>query len=129
MATVDPLFGMHAQSLDFQRRRMEVLAANIANADTPGYLAKDLDFERALADAAQPSAVVHTSHASHLPGTHPAAQAGSVYRLPSQPSVDGNTVELQVEQAKFADAALHYKASLSFLDSKLRTLMTAITGQ
>lgn len=130
MSTVDPLFGMHAQSLDFQRRRMEVLAANIANADTPGYLAKDLDFDRALSMAAQPSATVHTTQAGHLPGAATTtAQAGSVYRLPSQPSVDGNTVELQVEQAKFADAALHYKASLSFLDSKLRTLMTAITGQ
>ena len=126
MAALDPVFGIHAQALQLQRQRMEVLAANIANADTPGYQAKDLDFAAALADAQQASPPTAPGHLSLNAGGDAAAR---LYRVPTQPSADGNTVELQVEQAKFADASLHYKASLSFMDSKIRTLMTAITGQ
>lgn len=128
MASLDSVFGIHAEALHLQRQRMEVLAANIANADTPGYQAKDLDFSAALADAmtAKPQAASSPGHQSLNSG---GAAVAHVFRVPTQPSADGNTVELQIEQAKFADAALHYKASLSFLDSKLRGLMTAITGQ
>jgi len=128
MAGLDPLFGIHADALQLQRQRMEVLAANIANADTPGYQAKDLDFTAALANA-QAAAPAAVTDPRHLPLNASAAAAAHVYRLPTQPSADGNTVELQVEQAKFADAAMHYKASLSFVDARMRSLMTAITGQ
>ncbi len=115
--STDPIFGIHAQALAIQRRRMELLASNIANADTPGFQAKDIDFKTAL-DAA-------------LAGSAPAnAPPGEVkYRVPLQPSVDGNTVDVQAEQAQFMDAAMHYQASLSFLDGRLKSLLTAITGE
>lgn len=129
MAGLDPLFGIHADALQFQRQRMEVLAANIANADTPGYQAKDLDFQAALAAAQSTPAAPTSTNARHLPIASAAETAARVWRVPTQPSLDGNTVELQVEQAKFADAAMHYKASLSFLDSRIKSLLTAITGQ
>lgn len=128
MAGLDPLLGIHADALRFQKQRMEVLAANIANADTPGYQAKDLDFSAALASA-QSATPAATTDSRHIPLKASAAEAGRVFRLPTQPSADGNTVELQVEQAKFADAAMHYKASLSFIDGRIRSLLTAITGQ
>jgi flagellar basal-body rod protein FlgB len=133
MAGTDPLFGIHAGALDIQRRRLELLAANIANADTPGYRARDLDFKQALA-AAQAEPLTGPLSAGltqpgHLPLRETALAAATVYRTQTQPSVDGNTVDAQTEQAQFAQAALQYQANLSFIDGKLRSLMTAITGQ
>jgi flagellar basal-body rod protein FlgB len=125
MANLDPLFGLHAQSLAVQRQRMEVLASNIANADTPHYQARDIDFAKVLAgvqQAAQPAAD------GGIPAA-PAPPAPLSYRIPLQPRVDGNTVDEQVEQAAFADAAMHYQASLSFLNGEVKGLLTAITGQ
>jgi len=139
MANLDPIFGIHADAMSVQRRRMEVLSANIANADTPGFKARDIDFAAALSAAAGSSgtplvsARALTTDARHIPiamggaGIDSAAQLA--YRVATQPSVDGNTVDVQVEQAKFADAALHYQASLQFADGKIRSLITAITGQ
>jgi len=143
MATLDPIFGIHADAMNVQRRRMEVLSANIANADTPGFQARDIDFAAALSSAAK-SATTGTSTGTtmrplstdprHIPltlnnigGVNDGSQLA--YRVASQPSVDGNTVDVQVEQAKFTDAALHYQASLQFADGRIRGLMTAITGQ
>lgn len=142
MADLDPMFGIHAASLQLQRSRMDVLASNIANADTPGYQARDIDFKRVLAEVNAQSGAVGgmvapaLTQPGHLGADGQAAQgdldaaikAASVYRVPTQPSVDGNAVDAQVEQAQFADAALHYQASLSFIDHRLRSLMTAITG-
>lgn len=113
MNSADPLFGIHAQALSLQRQRMDVIATNIANADTPGYRARDLDF-----------AAVLKSTGSSLD-----AAAATYERPASQPSADGNTVDLQAEQARFAESALRYKASLGFIDGRIRSLMTAITGQ
>jgi flagellar basal-body rod protein FlgB len=124
MAGPDPVLGFHADALQLHRQRMELLAANIANADTPGYQARDLDFAKALAAAQAPQ----RTHAAHL-AVDDVVAATRFHRVPTQPSADGNTVELHLEQARFADAALHYKASLGFVDSRIRTLMTAITGQ
>lgn len=128
MATVDPLFGIHPQALALQRSRMEMLAANIANADTPGYQARDLDFAQALKQADNPAVRLDSRRENHI-GSGSAAATATRFRVVQQPSADGNTVDLQVEQAQFADAALHYQASLSFIDGRLKGLMTAITGQ
>lgn len=136
MADLDALFGIHAAAMQFQSRRMELVSANIANADTPGYLARDLDFAKALqqaADASMPaSGAVATTQAAHLAGQDGATVTNApelVYRTPLQPSADGNTVDLHTEQAAFADAALHYKASMSFVEGRLRSIMTALTGE
>ncbi len=137
MAGSDPLFGVHPAAMQLQRRRMELIASNIANADTPGFKAKDLDFRKVLASTeaqATGSAVslaLSPSNGSSL-GTgisDGASAAASVYRVPLQPSVDGNTVDTQIEQAQFADAALRYQASLNFLDGRIKSLITALTGQ
>ncbi|MGQ0699760.1 MAG: flagellar basal body rod protein FlgB [Panacagrimonas sp.] len=116
MAGLDPLFGIHAHALQIQQRRMELLAGNIANADTPGFQARDLDFKSALTQAMSGE-------------TTGAADSALMYRVPMQPSADGNTVDAQIEQAAFMDSALHYQAGLSFLDGKLKSLLTAITGE
>ncbi|MGH8445030.1 MAG: flagellar basal body rod protein FlgB [Solimonas sp.] len=125
MAITDAGFGIQEQALQLQRRRLELIAANIANADTPGFQARDLDFRRVLAST-QKAASNSASDGSvtQTPGT-----AAPQYRVALQPAVDGNTVDVQVEQGQYADAALRYQASLSFLDGKIKSLMTALTGQ
>lgn len=135
MANTDALFGIHAAAMQFQSRRMELISANIANSDTPGYLARDLDFAQALKQAADTTLTatgsIDKTQAAHLDaaaGTAP-AMPELVYRTPLQPSADGNTVDVHTEQAAFADAALHYKASMSFVEGRLRSIMTALTGQ
>ncbi len=135
MAKLDPIFGIHAEAMSVQRKRMEVLSANIANADTPGFQARDVDFASTLATVIKSdgSSLPRTlsTDPRHIPMNLSPAGDGSrlAYRVPMQPSVDGNTVDVQVEQAKFAEAALHYQASLQFADGRIRGLMTAITGQ
>lgn len=141
MANLDSMLGIHSAALQLQRSRMDVLASNIANADTPGYKAKDIDFNRVMASLVGTgeggAAALTQTDPAHLGAGGIAASAdldsaikgASVYRVASQPSADGNTVDVQVEQAQFADAALHYQASLSFIDHRLKSLMTAITGQ
>jgi flagellar basal-body rod protein FlgB len=109
---------------------MTLLAGNIANADTPGFQARDLDFKAALEQALSGNGgALKTDHAAHLDGTGTMADAALQYRVPLQPSVDGNTVDVQTEQAAFMDSALRYQASISFLDGKLKSLLTAITGE
>lgn len=139
MSGLDSLFGMHPAALEFQRQRMEVLASNIANADTPGYQAKDLDFNKVLEQVAQSAATPATAstgaavtNPGHIPLEGSSGldmqKAATVYRIATQPSADGNTVDVQTEQAAYAESALHYQASMSFIDYRLKSLMTAITG-
>jgi len=127
----DSLFGVHAAALSLGRQRMDVLASNLANADTPRYLAKDIDFDRALAaqTAVADAERLQTSNPLHLASAGEGGAPEQVWRTPLQPSADGNTVDAQVEQAQFADAAVRYQASLNFLDGRVRALLTAITGQ
>jgi flagellar basal-body rod protein FlgB len=112
--------GIHGAALAVRGQRLELLASNIANADTPGYKAQDLDFNAALSAAMQPGA-----------GDRLQAAVGAARyeRLSSQPSLDGNTVDGEAEKAAFGRAALEYRASLSFVEAKVRSMMTAITGQ
>lgn len=125
----DNLFGIHTQALALWQRRSEVLAANLANADTPGYLARDVDFRKALAQASgqQDGLALSTPTAGQI---DPLAQSTQplAYRNPTQPSMDGNTVDEQVEQANFAANGVHYQASLAFITAQIRMLRTAITG-
>ena len=127
--TPDNLFGMHTQALDLWQRRSEVLANNLANADTPNYLARDIDFRKALSAAGGQQDGLPLSAPS--PGQiDPAAQSVQelAYRNPTQPSMDGNTVDEQVEQANFAANGVHYQASLAFITAQIHMLRTAITG-
>lgn len=132
-ANLDSYLGVHAAALQVRSRRTELLATNLANADTPNYQARDIDFRTALANAAggNPAPVVmKATHAGHVKATAAGEAAqGLMYRTPLAPSLDGNTVDVQLEQAAFAENAVRYQATLSFLSSKFRGLMTAITGQ
>jgi flagellar basal-body rod protein FlgB len=119
----------HEQALRFRAQRNEVLSSNIANADTPNYKARDLDFAAALRSASGGGLNVQKTSALHLQPAQSAVRGGAtMYRIPSQPTLDGNTVESDVEQAAFAENAVQYRASLAFLDGQIRTLRYALKG-
>ena len=132
---LDTYLGVAGQALKVQSRRMEVLADNLANVDTPNYKARDIDFKAALAQAGSPDAplALTTTTAGQIGSTSgsgdPATDTALKYRTPLAPSLDGNTVDAQMEQAAFADNTVRYQATLTFLSSRLKNLMTAITGQ
>jgi len=129
---LDSYLGVHADALKVQTQRMDVLANNLANVDTPGYKARDIDFRTALAAAGSPQGGVTmtTTDAKDI-AVNPTSEGGTAlkYRIPLAPSLDGNTVDSQQEQAAFAENTVHYQATLTFLSMRLRNLMTAITGQ
>ncbi|MEM1261527.1 MAG: flagellar basal body rod protein FlgB [Pseudomonadota bacterium] len=125
----DSLFGFHAIALQHRADRNEILARNLAHADTPGFQARDMDFREVLANAESQSPLRRT-HSTHLPAAASgAADPALKYRIPMQPSVDGNTVETDVEQAAFAENVVQYQASLQFINGKIRTLRHAISGE
>ncbi len=132
-ANLDSYLGVHAAALQVRSRRTELLATNLANADTPHYQARDIDFRSALAKASGStgtSVAMAATQPGHLQGTAAQGAAADLqFRTPLAPSIDGNTVDVQLEQAAFAENAVRYQATLSFLSSKFRGLMTAITGQ
>jgi flagellar basal-body rod protein FlgB len=132
---LDQYVSVHAAALDVRARRTELIANNLANADTPGYKARDLDFRQAMARAAgeTPTSGVHlaTTRSGHIGGNAMADVAANPdlrYRTPLAPALDGNTVDAQLEQAAFAENAVRYQATLTFLNSKFRGLLTAILG-
>ena len=127
----------HGDALRLRAERQRVLAANIANADTPDYKAMDFDFKAALANAtstatgnASATAGAARTDPRHL-ATSTASFAGAdlKYREPNQLSADGNTVEMDAERAAFADNAVRYEASVRFLNAQIKTLTQAIQGQ
>lgn len=122
----------HERALTFRAMRNRVLASNIANADTPGYKARDIEFGAALKNAQAGPRRMATTSDLHLKGSARASDspAGNrlKYRVPAQPTLDGNTVDTDVEQAAFAENALMYRASLAFLDGRIRTIRYALKG-
>jgi flagellar basal-body rod protein FlgB len=142
---LDSYLGVHAQALTLEAQRTELLAANLANADTPNYKARDIDFKAALAAAGGgtgSSSATSTSGATLATTTTNAAHQGAQsaagmdaaiganlkYRVPMAPSLDGNTVDTQLEQAAFAENSVRYQATLTFLNARFKELMTAIVG-
>jgi len=127
----DKLFGIHEQALLARADRVGVLATNIANANTPNYKARDYDFAAALAGTSSEGGLALTrTRGGHLGVAADVATAGELkYRIPFQPSLDGNTVEAPVEQAQFAENAVRYQASLDFINRSIATMQLALTGQ
>lgn len=115
----DDLFGVHGKALALRSQRMGLIASNIANAATPGYKAKDIDFTAALSAAEAPGGRSITA----------AAESATKYRVPLQPSLDGNTVELVTEQTLFAENAVAYQSTLAFLNGRIQTLSRALKGE
>jgi len=116
----ETLFGIHGAALELRSRRTGVLASNIANAATPGFKARDIDFDAAL----------HTriEHDRGLPAMN-GGEPKLIYRRPTMPALDGNTVELGREQVAFAENALAYSATLSFVQGKVNTITRALKGE
>lgn len=123
--------GIHEHAVNARVRRAEVLANNLANADTPGFKARDVDFKSMLAQAEAASEFeMARSHASHMSvGGSGAADGDLLYRVPHQPSIDGNTVDTQQEQSRFMRNAMDFQASFQFLNSKFTGLSKAIKGE
>jgi flagellar basal-body rod protein FlgB len=124
------IFGVHEQALLLRARRAEVLATNLANADTPDFKARDIDFRAVLANATGTGSDLRKTNDRHLSVMgQDAASAQLMYRYPLQPSLDGNTVDTQIEQSAFMRNALDYQASLSFVNSRITGLVKALRGE
>jgi flagellar basal-body rod protein FlgB len=125
---MDSILGIHEAALLYRAKRMDVIAANLANADTPNYLARDLEFADTLQSTFAGAAQLKTTDARHI-AIQPAGQGNQLkYRVPHQPSLDGNTVETDIELSHYAENAVSYQASLLFAGGRISTLRAAITG-
>lgn len=127
----DKALGIHEQALQARVRRAEVLANNLANADTPGFKARDVDFHAMMTRAQDElsSLSMARTHERHLEGISSGASDELLYRIPLQPSVDGNTVDAQQEQSRFMRNAMDFQASFQFLNKKFSGLTKALKGE
>jgi flagellar basal-body rod protein FlgB len=140
------MFGKMTEALDFHAKalvlradRQRIIASNIANVDTPGYVARDLNFRQAMIDATSGSssspipAGESTTHPQHLPLESKFGTLGKtdnlVYATPSQSSLDGNSVDMDRERSNFVDNAIRYESTLRFINGHSKTILSAITGQ
>ena len=133
---LDQALSVQSTALALRVQRQQVLASNIANADTPGYKAVDFDFTRAMrsaVDGMQGASAPTVTAAGHISGPR-GAKAGlssdytTQYRMPAQPSADGNSVDMDLERARFAENSVKYEAALKFLNGQIKTLLSAIQG-
>jgi flagellar basal-body rod protein FlgB len=129
MDSITASLNVHAQALAIRSKRNEVLASNIANAATPHFKARDIDFAQEIRKQIGDQGPLRTNDARHF---HQAGQSGPAelrYRIPTEPTLDGNTVELAVEQVQFSENVLRYQISLGFLDRRISGLQSAIKGE
>lgn len=127
----DKVFGVHEAAMRIRAQRTELLASNLVNAETPNFKAKDIDFQAVMKDAlaGKSSGSLKITNKGHIAGTNARSIEGHVkFRIPTQPSMDGNTVESHVEQAAFAKSAVEYQATLRFFEGKSKTIMEALKG-
>lgn len=134
LSKLDQAFDLPTQSLKLRSFRSQLLASNIANADTPNYKAVDIDFQKELQRATTGKGdaqfAMRVTDARHLQAVSGGAYGSHVmYRDVVQPSIDGNTVNMDTERAQFAENALHYETTLRVMTSQMRSLMLAIRGQ
>ncbi len=127
-------FEFYQKALALRQQRQEILASNIANADTPNYKARDIDFNATLREAMGegglprlPDTSLTLTSARHIPASaHTSGPAQELYRMPSQPSLDGNTVEMDAERTQFADNTMRYQTDLQVLNGRIKSLLAAI---
>lgn len=134
--SLDTAFGIHPYALGVRNARSEILAANLANGDTPGYKARDIDFKTALSQAmnnssVNPSAVsLSRTNANHISDSSSVRIGNELYRVPLQPDTgDGNTVDVNVERSNFLENALMYQTSMEFLNLKISQITRALKGE
>ena len=128
----DSALGIYTDALRIRSQRAELLASNLANVDTPNYKARDIDFKSALKLASEQSQgnQLDTTNSKHIATNNSASFSPAIkYRVNTQDSLDGNTVDEQTEQAAFMQNAVQYEASLQFLGGQFRSLITAIKGE
>ena len=129
MPSLDQALGIHPQALMLRAHRAELLAVNLANADTPNYQARDIDFRTVLSNHGDSNRLTAT-HTGHIGGgAERLMGAELMYRVPQQPSLDQNTVDVNAERARFVDNSLRYQASLRFLDGRLSSIKSAFRGE
>ncbi|MDP9902273.1 flagellar basal body rod protein FlgB [Variovorax ginsengisoli] len=132
MDKLDNALRFNREALNLRAQRQEVLSANIANADTPNYKARDFDFASKLTEVVSRGRAADSLGMTTTSSRHIAAQAPSsseqdlMYRIPAQSSIDGNTVEMDTERVNFADNALRYESNLTVMSAKIKTLMSAV---
>ncbi len=132
MSNWNSILGSHQQSIKVFAARSRILAANLANADTPNYKARDLDFRKMLNDyknITSYNAPLKTNHARHMQPSGFVFGSQLKFRQPQQSSLDGNTVEDQIEKSAFLENAMRYQTSITFISGKFRTLLSAIKGE
>lgn len=129
--SIDDYLGMHANALQLRSQRANLIASNLANSDTPNYKAKDIDFASMLAQETGKKLAVTTTSANHMPtpGSAKLSSSDMMYRVPNHASLDGNTVDVQVEQGKFSENALRYQTSLNFLSKKISGLIRTLRSE
>ena len=128
MNAIDQYLKQDGTALSLRQKRLDILGSNIANAATPHFKARDIDFASAFKSATNGGDIVKTS-SMHIDTGGSADTTDVKYRVPVSPSLDGNTVELHVEQLQFAENATHYEATLQFLNGRIQTLRSALKGE
>lgn len=129
MNLLDQAIGIHGQALQVRSQRLEVLAQNIANADTPYYKARDIDFRAVLNNTDGQNLSLQATRDRHYSAGEPGSQDSALlYRVPFNSAFDGNTVEMSVEQAQYGKAAGDYQATLQFLENRISGLRKALRG-
>ena len=134
MSLVDKVFGNSPEVLSLRAQRSALITSNLANADTPGFKARDIDFESALQSATAGGGLNRT-HGRHLATDGSSLNAQSSgdlnvkYRVPDQPRLDGNTVETDKERMAFLDNAMRYQATVTFLDGRIRGIVATLRGE
>ena len=128
MAGIKQYLEIHSAALSLRNKKNEIIASNIANAATPNYKARDLDFKSEMSRHLKTGNLT-TTNEKHFSLMRPVSHKGVSFREPLQQSLDGNTVELAVEQMEFSENSIRYSTTLSFLNSKIACLMSAIRGE
>ncbi len=131
MSPINEYFAFNQQALQLRNTRLELISQNIANAATPNYRARDINFSAAMANASQQvnMSLTQAQHIDTIDSGGSNIEGALVYRVPLNPSLDNNTVEIGVEQAKFGRAAAEYQASLQFLENRISGLRKALRGE
>ncbi|MBF0471406.1 MAG: flagellar basal body rod protein FlgB [Gammaproteobacteria bacterium] len=136
MPKMDDVLGIHEYALKVRAKRTELIASNLANADTPNYKARDIDFktmlqerQRQLDGRSASAGQLKTTHSGHIanPGFGPMGEA--LYRVPLQASIDGNTVDTQQEKGKFMENSIQYQATVNFISDRVTGLKQVLKGQ
>lgn len=128
MTIFDNVFGIHENALKLRERRLNVLTENIANADTPNYKARDIDFKSVMRATQSGAKDMATTHKSHIDAGK-LGKDGLVYRNPLNPAADGNTVELSVQQAEFGKESTRYTATMQFIENRIGGVRRALRGE